>query len=329
MQSRINRSRAHTAPSSSLRILSATTFVLVGVLASAVAQSAEPQQRTSVAIIESGDAKVASQTFVIKEGFARVSRAEPPRRIASLNLPNGATIEFLEYDGYVDILERTAERMPFVAQELITQWQATPLEVFKALSPGETPPSALVADHSRRDRGAARSLATPKGATLSLNDPGLEPYVCDPLFMADYWKGDWLDAFAGVTSYAEAAYMHHVHAFTFYPGAPVYYGTGTNRETYLGACNGTQGQQVLLFIDRWVVTNVTFNPQPQPPTVTWGWGNVFDTVLENGEKFTFYSGHPHGRFRGRVEGAGGVAVSHQGAAAAWTPSFPIGIGFGS
>jgi hypothetical protein len=294
-----------------------------------VSTHAAESRPIDVAIIESGEARVSTGTLIVERGSTRALRAASIRSVASLGLPNGATIEFLESDGYIDILEHTAIRMPFVAREMLTRWKATPLEIFKALAPGQSAPSALIVDHARRGADSqnteVRDLAAPPSISYSLNDPGLEPYVCDPWFEIDNWYADWEDAFDGVTAYSASAYIHHFPAFTFYPGAPVYYGTGTNRETYLGACNGTEGVDVLLSIDRWVVTSITYHPSPQPPTVIWGWASVFDTTLVNGDKYTYYSGHPNGRFRGRVEGAGGLVASHQGVAAAWTPSFSVGI----
>lgn len=321
---------ASQTPLPVMRAVRTASIVLATSFASVTAYAAESRS-IDVAIIESGDAKVASEMLIVERGGTRVPGVDAKRTVASLDLRNGATLIFLEIDGYVDIVERTATRMPFVAEEMLTRWKATPLEIFKALAPDQPAPSALLADHERRDAdgagSAVRHLAPPPSATLSLDDPGLEPYVCDVYFELDHWMDDWNAAFDGVTAYSAATYIHQFPAFTFYPGAPVYYGTGTNRETYLGACNGSHGHQAMLYVDRWVVTNVTVNPYPQPPTVTWGWGNVFDVTLQDGEKYTYYSGHPHARFRGRVEGIGGMAVPHQGVAAAWTPSFPIGIGF--
>lgn len=283
--------------------------------------------RTDVVIVESGRASIASEALIVEQGMSRAHTSRSTRTVATLSLRNGATLEFIDSgDGYIDVAERTATRMPFVSEAMLTQAAATPLEMFMALGEGQTAPSALVADHGRR-AGAVqpRTLTAPRSATLSLDDPGLEPYVCDVHFWEDDWLADWEAAFAGVTAFSAAAYIHHFPAYTFYPGAAVYYGTGTNRETYLGACNGSHDYDVTLRIDRWVVTAVTHNPYPQPPTVTWDWGQVDDVLLENGQKYTYYSGHPNGRYRGRVEGPGGLAVPHQGVAAAWTPSFSVGV----
>lgn len=295
------------------------------------AVAGDDERFVEVAIIESGRAEIASELLIVEQGSNRTPASESSRTVATLTLQNGAIIEFIDSgDGYVDIGERTAQRLPFVTQEMVAQSNATPLEIFKALAPGRRIPNTLVLDHNRRGTGAqagdARDLVAPASATFALDDPGLEPYTCDVYFEEDYWVGDWKAAFEGVTQYSAAAYIHHFAAYTFYPGAGVYYGTGTNRQTFLGACNGTYNTQVTMHIDRWVVTNVVFNPSPQPPTVTWGWGKIHDVVLENGQKYTYYSGHPNGRYRGRVEGAGGLPVSHQGVGAAWTPSFPIGFG---
>jgi hypothetical protein len=307
--------------------IGATAIALAGATPSLPAVAAETERLVEVAIIESGRAEIASEMLIVTRGSDRTPTSESSRSVATLRLPNGASIEFIDSgDGYVDIGERTGERMPFVTPEMLAQSTATPLEIFKALAPGRSIPNILVLDHNRRSTGAhvasARDLVAPASASFALDDPGLEPYTCDVLFIADYWVGDWEEAFEGVTQYSAAAYIHHWPAYTFYPGAAAYYGTGTNRQTYLGACNGTADAQFTMYIDRWVVTNVAPNPSPQPPTVTWGWGNIHDVVLQNGEKYTYYSGHPNGRYRGRVEGL----VSHQGIGAAWTPSFPIGFG---
>ena len=52
-------------------------------------------------------------------------------------------------------------------------------------------------------------------------------YACDAF--GTEWIEDWKAAFVGITKYRAADYKHnHVSPLTFYPGAPVYYGTNTN-----------------------------------------------------------------------------------------------------
>jgi hypothetical protein len=317
--------------SSSARKSAFASLALAAMVLGGSAAAREARPLVDVAIIESGTANIASEVLIAEKGASPAHKIAAARSVATVVLRNGATLEFIDAgDGHVDVAERTAQLLPFVSQEMLLRWNATPLEIFRTLNPGALSPQVLVADHYRRTAGNAngepRALAMPTSATFALDDPGLEPYVCDSLGLADWWIDDWNDAFAGITSYSAATYLHHFSAYTFYPGAAVYYGTGTNRKTYLGACNGTEGTIVTMSVDRWVVTNVTFNPFPQPPTVTWGWGTVDEVDLSNGEKYTYYSGHPTGRYRGRVEGPGGMAVSHMGVAAAWTPSFPLGFG---
>lgn len=282
---------------------------------------------TDVVVIESGRADIGSEALIVEKGRSPAQSSRSTRTVATLSLRNRATLEFIDSgDGYIDIAERTAAHMPFVSQTMLARSAATPLEIFIALGEGQTAPTALVADHVRRAGGTQpRTLSAPPSATLSFDDSVIEPYVCDVYFTEDHWMDDWEAAFAGVTAYSAAAYIHHYPAYTFYPGAAVYYGTGTNRQTYLGACNGSHDHDVTMRVDRWVVTNVTYNPSPQPPTVTWGWGQIDEVLLEDGQKYTYYSGHPNGRYRGRVEGPGGLPVPHQGVAAAWTPSLHLGI----
>jgi len=317
--------------SSSARTSAFTSLALAAMVLSGSAAAREASPLVDVVTIESGRANITSEVLIAEKGASPAHKIASARTVATVALRNGATLEFIDSgDGYVDVAERTAQLLPFVSHEMLLRWNATPLEIFRTLNPGALSPQALVADHYRRTAGNAngepRDLIMPTSATFALDDPGLEPYVCDPSGLADWWPDDWNDAFAGITSYSAATYLHHFPAYTFYPGAAVYYGTGTNRKTYLGACNGTDGSTVTMSVDRWVVTQITFNPFPQPPTVTWGWGIVDEVDLLNGEKYTYYSGHPTGRYRGRVEGAGGMVVSHMGVAAAWTPSFPLGFG---
>jgi len=317
--------------SSSARTSAFASLALAAMLLSGSAAARAASPLVDVAIIESGKTNIASEVLIVEKGASPAHRIGSLRSVAIMTLRNGATLEFIDSgDGHIDVAERTAQLLPFVSHEMLLLWNATPLEIFRTLNPEAPAPQALVADHYRRTAGNAngepRDLAMPASATFAFDAGALEPYVCDPLGIADNWSEDWKAAFAGITTYSAASYLHHFAAYTFYPGAKVYYGTGTNRQTYLGACNGTEDAIVTMSVDRWVVTDVTPNPYPQPPTITWGWGTVDVLELSNGEKYTYYSGHPAGRYRGRVEGPGGMPVSHMGVAAAWTPSFPLGFG---
>jgi hypothetical protein len=305
-----------------------TGTLVVALLLTASATARETTPLVDVAIVESGKANVTAEVLIAEKGASPAKKIASARAVATIALRNGATLEFIDTgDGDIDVAERTAHLLPFVSQEMLLRWNATPLEIFRTLNPGALAPQALAADHYRRTAGSEpRDLTMPASATFTFGGGGLEPYICDPFGDVDNWVDDWKAQFAGITSYAAAAYLHHWSAYTFYPGAGVYYGTGTNRQTYLGACNGTEDATVTMSVDRWVVTDITPNPYPQAPTVHWGWGIVDEAELSNGQKYTYYSGHPNGRYRGRVEGEGGMPVSHMGVAAAWTPSFPLGFG---
>jgi hypothetical protein len=315
-----NQEELNMSPSSSARPSTFASLALAAMLLGGSAAAREAGPLVDAAIIESGKATIASEVLIVERGARPARPIGSARIVATITLQNGAKLEFINPgDGHIDIAERTAQVVPFVSHEMLLRSNATPLEIFLTLNPGAVAPQALVADHYRTANGGPRDLAVPASATFEFDDGTVEPYICDPFFLADDWVNDWKAAFAGVTTYSAAVYLHHFPAYTFYPGAGVYYGTGTNRETYLGVCNGTWDVDVIMSVDRWVVTDVS-------PTVTWGWGNVHQVEVANGEKYTYYSGHPTGRYRGRAEGEGGMAVSHMGVAAAWTPSFPLGFG---
>lgn len=265
------------------------------------------------------------------------SRKTVPSRtvslVATVTLANGATLEFIEVgDGYVGVSEYTSSAAPFATASLVSQWQATPLEIYFAFSAGRTDtPQALVNDHKLRTARASqtgtppRDLSAAATALLSLGNPGAEEYACD--HFGGEWTKDWRDAFEGVTEQSPAAYIHTFTGYTFYPGAPVYYGTGSNRKTYLGACNGRNSENMIMEVHRWAVSRVVYHPTPTPPTVVWDWVKIQEVPIAQYMKFTFYSGHPAGRYRGYVYGEGGSTIEHGGIGAAWTKSLPVGIDF--
>jgi hypothetical protein len=157
--------------------------------------------------------------------------------------------------------------------------------------------------------------------TFTFDGSDLEEYPCDS-FGYD-WVADWKDTYDGVTKYREATYLHqYPNSYTVYPGAAVYYGTGTNRLTYLGACNGDSEDNLLMEVHRWAVSKVI---DTNPPTVVWDWVKIHEVSIQGYYKYTFYSGHPNGRYRSRVQGEGGSVVEHFGVGAAWTGSFPLTV----
>lgn len=136
---------------------------------------------TDVVIVESGRVNIATEALIVERGASVARTSRSTRTVATLALRNGATLEFIDSgEGYIDVAERTAARTPFVAEAMFTRSGATPLEIFMALGAGQTAPTSLFADHARRGGAAQpRTLTAPPSTTLSLDDPGLEPYVCD------------------------------------------------------------------------------------------------------------------------------------------------------
>jgi hypothetical protein len=144
---------------------------------------------------------------------------------------------------------------------------------------------------------------TPPAAAGPLAEPGYDSYACDSF--GSEWVADWKDAFVGITKYRAAAYAHNYSPpYTFYPGAPVYYGTNTNSLTYLGACNGDSHDDLVMEVHRWI---------------SGAWTPIYTATIDGYQKFTFYSPIP-ARYRGRTYGADGSTVEHYGVGAAWTLS---------
>jgi hypothetical protein len=180
------------------------------------------------------------------------------------------------------------------------------LEVFRALERSAAAPAALLRDHARRAKATGRAVLVPNEVEVvaaDLQDPGREPYICDPF--GGQWIADWVDGFTGITKYRAATYRHFkTGSYTFYPGAAVYYGTNTNSVTYLGACNGDEFDDLTFEVHR---------------HIGGAWMNVHQVDIAGYEKYTFYSPIP-ARYRGRVSGAGGATIEHYGVGAAWTLS---------
>jgi hypothetical protein len=254
---------------------------------------------------------------------------------AALSLESGVRLDFVDVgDDYVGIVERIPPGASSVLFPMISKWTASPLEIYLAFkAASDEVPKALVRDHKLQMVRAGQANAPPRELPLQDSLPGtaapeLEPFVCDAF--ATNWFNYWNDTFEGVTESLGVIFKHNLQVmYTFYPGYNVYAGTGTNRKTYLGACNGDVQNNVGIEVHRWGPV-VQFNPSPQPPTVTWQWLLVPGTniAIELQERYLFYSGHPNGRFRARINPPeGGQVHEHLGVGAAWTKSFPLGIGF--
>jgi len=245
--------------------------------------------------------------------------------IATLELPSGGTVTFLDLgEGHVGVAERGPANKPSVSGALLEQ-NATPLEIYLALSSDDAEvPNLLLDDHVKQRDDAPRRLSASLGSleTQDLDDPGTDTHYCG----WNEWKWDWIDAFENLTDYYPVGSGHIINAgsqYTFYPGAHVYKGTNTNQVTYLGACSRDRGGDVMTFeIHRWLPT-VVYHLYPTPPTVTWSWKKISTVSVDGYEKYTFFSGIP-ARYRGRVKALGG-AVSGFGIGAAYTKSPPIGF----
>lgn len=256
--------------------------------------------------------------------------------LATISLESGVTLEFVDVgDDYVGIVEGTPPGVPSVLVPTISKWAASPLEIYLAFKPGDlNVPKALVGDHKLQMVRAGKGNAPPRQLNIQLPTPGttappeIEPFECDSF--GSNWVAYWNDTFDGVTDSRGVNFLHQLTVpYTVYPGGPVYRGTGTNRITYLGACNGDVQNDVGVELHRWGAV-VTFNPAPQPPTVTWQWLLVPGTTKFIGlqEKYLFYSGHPTARYRARINPPEeGEVHEHFGIGAAWTKSFPLSIGF--
>jgi hypothetical protein len=278
-------------------------------VAAALAAACDPSTRTAPS--RHADAAAmpvdASNTPVAERRAATLATVEPAR---------GGAVVFLDLgDGGVAVAERAPRRGRFAAMPLIEGLDATPLEVYLALAPrGAAVPDALVRDHRARAAlagvpgRAPRALDPAPAAAADVTEPGEGPNACDSF--GGPWITEWKNAFAGITKYREAAYLHQYAAtFTFYPGAPVYNGTNTNSKTYLGACNGDEVDTLVFEVHR---------------RVGGVWFEVHEAEIGAYEKYTFYSGLP-ASYRGRTYGKGGSIVEHYGVGAAWTLSPPLGI----
>ena len=255
---------------------------------------------------------------------------------ATITLENGVTLKFVDSgDDHVGIVERIPREGASVLLSMIPKTAASPLEIYLAVKPENSEvPKALLLDHKRQMVRAGKANAPPRKLSVQSSGPGtaappvIEPFECDSFGIN--WKSYWNDTFEGVTDFHPVGFTHQFpQSLTFYPGSHVYAGTGTNRITYLGACNGDVEPGVPIEVHRWGPV-VQFNPSPQPPTVTWQWLKVAgtNTAIGFNEKYVFYSGNPNGRFRALVsKPEEGQVHEHFGIGAAYSKSFFKGIGF--
>lgn len=246
--------------------------------------------------------------------------------LTALMLENGTKLEFIDAgDGYVGIAEYAPAKASLVTNKLVAGWNATPLEIYILLAPeGNSIPEALVTDHNlqrarNREQGSQpRNLGIEPKTLFSLESSRLEDDWCVPF---NGWTNDWKTAYEGITDNYPASYVHNYpNALYIYPGYPVYAGTGTNRLTYLGACNGDDKNNLAIEIHRWSYIKTVFNPFPAPPTVVWGWVKIEDESIVYETKYVFYSAHPVGRYRARLESETATPVAHFGFGAAWSKS---------
>jgi hypothetical protein len=175
-----------------------TGTLVVALLLTASATARETTPLVDVAIVESGKANVTAEVLIAEKGASPAKKIASARAVATIALRNGATLEFIDTgDGDIDVAERTAHLLPFVSQEMLLRWNATPLEIFRTLNPGALAPQALAADHYRRTAGSEpRDLTMPASATFTFGGGGLEPYICDPFGDVDNWVDDWKAQFA-------------------------------------------------------------------------------------------------------------------------------------
>lgn len=227
----------------------------------------------------------------------RVDRAEV---IATADLAHGGVVTFLDLgDGHIGIAERAPVQARFVSLAMIENLKATPLEVYLALSPRNAGvPDALLRDHQR-----PRVLAPPPADATGLEYAAGYYGCASP---GNAWIAGWKAEYLGITKYREAAYFPgNTIGTTFYPGAPVYYGTNTNSATYLGACNADAIEDLWMEVHRRINGN---------------WVMLYGTTLMHDSKHTFYSGMP-ASYRGVVTALfDGSLIEDFGVGAAWTLS---------
>ncbi|MGQ0650294.1 MAG: hypothetical protein ACT4P7_22365 [Gemmatimonadaceae bacterium] len=238
---------------------------------------------------------------------AETGGTEVAPELARVELEGAGRISFVDLgDGHVGIAELGRAGSRVVSLEMVKRRDATPLEILLALGRRDRPvPEQLYRDHALRTDGRAkpRQLSLLRPSTGSINDPGSGFNVCNG---SRVWISDWKDAFVGITKHRAAAHLQNqAGSYTFYPGADVYYDTGTNSRTYLGACNGDEHNELKMEVHR---------------RVNGSWTRILDVTIDAKQQFTFYSGM-HASYRGRTRPVGAI-VRLYGVGAAWTISPP-------
>jgi hypothetical protein len=244
-----------------------------------------------------------------RTGPARVELAPV---VATVDLEHGGVATFLDLGDHVAIAERGPAEAPAVAIAMIRTFKATPLEVYLALRVGSgAVPVALLRDHQRvaRTGGATISprVLDPDASVTAGVASGDDNYWCQS--PGNNWIAGWKAYYAGVTKYREAAFIpDDSEGVTFYPGAPVYYGTNTNSVTYLGVCNWYEAAGM------WTEVHRRINGQ---------WVMIYGSTVLMTSKETFYSGMPasYREWAGPFTDWG--PVEDFGIGAAWTLSPPV------
>jgi hypothetical protein len=258
--------------------------------------------------ILSGEADVVSAK--VEE---RVAVGNPT--VATLSLQNGAKLDFVDVgDDHVGVVERKPTRASSVLIPMISKWAASSLEIYLAFRTiGDEVPTALITDHKLHMTRVGNATALPRQLSFQLPDTAGHPEIaCDDGGLSDPWSSGWKDAFEGVTDFVATDRQHNVAGYTIYPGHAVFEKTGSNRSTYLGACNGWNSQNITMGFEvhRWSLAAQSWVLVPGT-----------DHTLQIEENSIFYSGHPTGQFRARVRKITEV-VPHIGLGGAWSHSFP-------
>ncbi len=246
-----------------------------------------------------------------------VAVGNPP--FTTLSLGTGGELHFVDAgDDYVGIVERIPSKASSVLLPLIVKWKATPLEIYLAFNaPGEAPHKALLADHKLQLMRAGNADRPPRRLQPPLSGAAAPPPVVEPTSCGDgsffgTWAQDWFNTFEGVTDHVRAEFEHVKMSWNIYPGYHVYHKVGSNRITYLGACNGdTSGMTAMgAEVDRWSATNQSWVPIQGT-----------DLTVQEEEKYLFYSHNAFGQYRARFHAIGGEGfIHHLGTGGAWTKS---------
>jgi hypothetical protein len=253
-----------------------------------------------------------AQELIGTPAEARTSSTGALEPLATIRAATGSIVQFLDLgEGRAGVAEQAAAPHPLVTDLLVQKWNATPLEIFRALAPNARAPDLLMRDHAATTSSPPRTLQVPVAHGVPI-----DVFNCDP---PENFEFDWHDTYDGVTQIvvAESYYDFPWDQFDWWPGSHAYHGTNNNLTTHFGLCNGDEDTSFSVRVDR----RIKYSVDGVQHVI---WSHKVTASFSYKGRFTFHTNLP-GIYRMRLFDPSDTPISQLAAGAAYTKAPPVGI----